>query len=233
MQIWKLLLFAILPMTPAQTAEHVILLHGLARSSQSMGKMEKALIAEGYKVSNIGYPSRKYPIEELAQRVRQQILQVSDDQDILHIVAHSLGGILIRYIQKQEPLENLGKVIMLAPPNQGSEVVDKFGKWKLFRWINGPAGSQLGTDEDGFLKSLGNVDFELGLLTGDRSINLILSCMIPGKDDGKVSVENAKVEGMDDFMVLHTAHPFIMKNMNAIQQTIHFLQSGQFDRSKP
>jgi triacylglycerol lipase len=233
MQIWKLLLFVILPMTPAQTAEHVILLHGLARSSLSMGKMEKALIAEGYKVSNIGYPSRKYPIEELAHRVRQQILQLTDDQDTLHIVAHSLGGILIRYIQKQEPLENLGKVIMLAPPNQGSEVVDKFGKWRLFRWINGPAGSQLGTDEDGFLKKLGPVDFELGILTGDRSINLILSCMIEGKDDGKVSVENAKAEGMDDFMVLHTAHPFIMKNKNAIQQSIHFLQSGQFDRSKP
>lgn len=227
--LWLLLLW----MTTACGKDHVVLLHGLLRSSDSMGKMEKALSAAGYKVSNIDYPSRKYPIEELAKKVRREIIEVSDDEDTLHFVTHSLGGILVRHIQKHEPLDNIGKVVMLAPPNQGSEVVDKLGKWRLFRWINGPAGSQLGTDEEGFVKSLGPVDFELGILTGDRSMNFILSLMIPGKDDGKVSVDNAKVEGMDDFMVVHTCHPYIMKNKTSIYQTVHFLHSGKFDRSKP
>jgi triacylglycerol lipase len=232
MWIWKPLLFLILTMTISQAAEHVILLHGLARTSHSMGKMEKALSAAGYKVSNISYPSRKYRVEDLAEIVKEKILAASNEEDTLHFVTHSMGGILVRYIQKHDPLENLGKVVMLSPPNQGSEVVDKLGDWKLFQWINGPAGSQLGTEDGGMVKSLGAVDFELGILTGDRSINLILSLMIPGKDDGKVSVENAKIEGMDDFLVLHAAHPFIMKNKTAIRQTIHFLHSGQFDTSE-
>ena len=233
MQIWKLLLFLLLPMTTSQAEEHVILLHGLARSSHSMSKMEKVLSTAGYKVTNIGYPSRKHPVEDLAEIVKGKIEEVSDEEDTLHFVTHSLGGILVRYIQKHDPLENLGKVVMLSPPNQGSEVVDKLGDWKLFQWINGPAGSQLGTEDGGLLKSLGAVDFELGIITGDRSINLILSLMIPGKDDGKVSVEKAKIEGMDDFIVLHTTHPFIMKNKTTIRHTIHFLHSGQFDRSEP
>ncbi len=233
MRIWKLLLFLILSMTTTQGTERVILLHGLARTSHSMGKMEKALSQAGYQVSNIGYPSRKHTVEDLAKMVKERILEVSDEEDTLHFVTHSMGGILVRYIQKHDPLKNLGKVVMLSPPNQGSEVVDKLGDWKIFQWINGPAGSQLGTEEDGLVKSLGEVNFELGIITGDRSINLILSLLIAGKDDGKVSVENAKVEGMDDFLVLHATHPFIMKNKTAIRQTIHFLHSGQFDRAKP
>lgn len=228
-----LLLFTILPIMTIQGAERVILLHGLARSSNSMTKMETALVEAGYQVSNIGYPSRKHRIEDLAKMVRKEVLETSDEGDTLHFVAHSLGGIILRYIQKKDPLENLGKVVMLSPPNQGSEVVDKLGGWLIFKWINGPAGCQLGTDQNGFVKSLGAVDFELGVLTGDRSINLILSLMIPGKDDGKVSVENAKVAGMNDFMILHVSHPYIMKNKTSIHQTIHFLHSGQFDRVKP
>ena len=228
-----LLLFTILPIMTIQGAERVILLHGLARSSNSMTKMETALVEAGYQVSNIGYPSRKHRIEDFAKMVRKEVLETSDEGDTLHFVAHSLGGIILRYIQKKDPLENLGKVVMLSPPNQGSEVVDKLGDWPLFKWINGPAGCQLGTDENGFVKSLGTVDFELGILTGDRSINLILSLMIPGKDDGKVSVGNAKVAGMNDFMILHVSHPYIMKNKTSIHQTIHYLHSGQFDRVQP
>ena len=117
---------------------------------------------------------------------------------------------------------------MLSPPNQGSELVDSLGNFSLFDWINGPSGDQLGTDPDGYIKSLGPVNFELGVITGDCSINWINSIIIPGKDDGKVSTESAKVEGMQDYKVIHATHPYIMKNNEAVEATIQFLKSGSF-----
>ena len=139
-----------------------------------------------------------------------------------------MGGILVRTIQKETPLENIGRVVMLSPPNQGSELADSLGELRLYDWINGPAGGQLGTDPDGYVNSLGPVDFELGVIAGDRSINWINSIIIPGKDDGKVSIERAKVEGMKDYKVIHATHPYIMKNNEAVTATIRFLKSGSF-----
>jgi triacylglycerol lipase len=121
---------------------------------------------------------------------------------------------------------------MLSPPNGGTEVVDKIGHNFLSRFINGPAGEQLGTNASSLPRSLGKVEFDLGVITGDKSINFILSCLIPGPDDGKVSITNAKVEGMNDFLVVHASHPFIMKNHEAIEQTTHFLKHGRFEKNE-
>lgn len=214
--------------TPAVAEEVVILLHGLIRTSSSMEVMEDALLKEAYIVHNIDYPSRHFPIEKLAKDVREQVAALTESDDTIHFVTHSMGGILVRTIQKEIPLENIGRVVMLSPPNQGSELVDSLGSFSLFDWINGPAGSQLGTEPDDYIASLGPVDFELGVITGDRSINWINSIIIPGKDDGKVSTEHAKVEGMQDFMVIHATHPYIMKNDEAVKATIRFLKSGSF-----
>src|SRR5208283_4161142 len=123
---------------------------------------------------------------------------------------------------------SLGRVVMLAPPNQGSEVVDKLGWLFLFKWINGPAGSELGTGTNSTPKKLGPVNYAVGVIAGDRSINWINSLLIPGRDDGKVSVERTKLAGMSDYIVIHTAHPFIMRNREAIRQTIQFLRTGGF-----
>ncbi|HXR48160.1 MAG TPA: hypothetical protein VN784_12045, partial [Candidatus Limnocylindrales bacterium] len=125
-------------------------------------------------------------------------------------------------------LPSLGRVVMLAPPNQGSEVADKLGWLFLYRWINGPAGVELGTDTKSAPNKLGPANFPVGVIAGDRSINWINSLLIPGRDDGKVSIERTKLAGMSDHLVIHATHPFIMKNREAIRQTIHFLQFGVF-----
>ena len=219
----------ILILTTQLTAEEVvILLHGLIRTSASMEAMEDALLKEAYIVHNIDYPSRHFPIEQLAKEVREQVEAITESDDTVHFVTHSMGGILVRTIQKETPLENIGRVVMLSPPNQGSELADSLGDLSLYKWINGPAGDQLGTDPDGYINSLGPVDFELGVIAGDRSINWINSIIIPGKDDGKVSIERAKVEGMKDYKVIHATHPYIMKNNEAVTATIRFLKSGSF-----
>lgn len=212
--------------------EYVVLLHGLARTSRSMNALETFLSEQGYRVVNIDYPSTKYEISELADMVRKEVMSRTSDAGNVHFVTHSMGGIILRYMQKYDPLPNLGRVVMLSPPNHGSEVVDKLGGLWLFECINGPAGKQLGTDQNSLCQQLGRVDFELGVITGDRSINWINSLMIPGKDDGKVSIESAKVEGMDDFLIVHASHPFIMKDKTVMAECLHFLRNGAFSVSE-
>ncbi|HEY1716802.1 MAG TPA: alpha/beta hydrolase [Verrucomicrobiae bacterium] len=210
--------------------EEVILLHGLCRTSSSMVKMENALTAAGYKVQNVDYPSRSATIEKLADDAIGKAVGdcQRDGATKIDLVTHSLGGILVRSYLARHTIPNLGRVVMLAPPNQGSEVVDKLGWLFLFKWINGPAGNELGTDKNSTPNKLGAANFPVGIIAGDRSINWINSLLIPGSDDGKVSVERTKLAGMSDHIVIHTAHPFIMQNREAIRQTIYFLRNGKF-----
>lgn len=213
-------------------AEGVVLIHGLSRKSASMAKMERALASAGYVVLNCDYPSRTQPIERLSVAVVGGALADKRLHECtkVHFVTHSMGGILVRYYFANRKDERLGRVVMLGPPNKGSEVVDHLRGWWVFRKANGPAGEQLGTDKDSVPNRLGPVCFELGVIAGDRSINWVNSCMIRGRDDGKVSVESTKVEGMQDHLVVHTTHPFMIKNRRVIASVIAFLKSGQFPR---
>lgn len=197
-----------------------------------MEDMGEALSLAGYRVINVDYPSRKHDIKTLAETYIPQALTECRlfQANKVHFVTHSLGGILVRYYLSNNTIGELGRVVMLSPPNQGSEVVDELKNWPGFYKLNGPAGQQLGTDENSIPLKLGKVEFELGIITGSKSINLILSMLIPGDDDGKVSIERAKVEGMSDFLVVPHSHPFIMSCEDVIQQTRHFLQHGQFKR---
>lgn len=207
----------------------VVLLHGLNRSPWSMRHIEHALLMDGYRVHNLAYPSRETDIVELSRQVREKMVEFTAHDEKVHVVTHSMGGILIRIIQKHRPLENLGRVVMLGPPNQGSEVVDHLGNLRLFEAINGPSGRQLGTDPSGLIHELGPVDFELGVISGDRSVNIFLSNLIPGPDDGKVSVENTQVDGMQDFKLLHVTHPFMLSHQAVIRDILSFLRKGAFE----
>lgn len=212
--------------------ECVILLHGLARTSNSMKNMEENLNSHGYVVVNIGYPSRSHKIAKLSsEHIPEALVKcVQFEAEKIHFVTHSMGGILIRYYLSQHSIVNLGRVVMLSPPNQGSEVVDTLKHIPGFYLLNGPAGQQLGTDSASVPLSLGAADFDLGIITGDASINLLLSLIIPGDDDGKVSIERAKLKGMQDFLVLPYSHPFIMKRKPVLQQVSHYLHHGSFVR---
>lgn len=207
----------------------VALLHGLARSAKSMKKMAEYLTEQGFAVCNIDYPSTEHAIERLAADFVWPAIQecLGTDQSI-HFVTHSMGGILVRELASTQSGLNIGRVVMLSPPNHGSEVVDKLGDWKLFQMLNGPAGTQLGTSANSKPNSLGAVEFEVGVITGNRSVNWILSSLIDGDDDGKVSVESAKLEGMADFLIMKATHPFIMRKKAVMKQALHFLQHGNF-----
>ena len=212
------------------SADCVILLHGLARSPSSMNPLADALENAGYEIVNAGYPSRERPIEELAPlAVEGGISLCPSNSDPIHFVTHSLGGILVRYYLEKHNILRLDKVVMLAPPNQGSEVVDNLRDLPGFSLLSGPAGLQLGTDETSIPRSLGPVKFRLGVIAGRKTVNPFLSLQLPNPDDGKVSVESTKVEGMSDFVEVPHSHPFIMRAPGVIKQVLFFLRTGGFN----
>lgn len=235
-----LTLLACLPMILPTTAtaassahglsSKTVLLHGLARSNSSMQRLAEQLQNQGHKVCNVDYPSRHYDIETLATQHVLPAIHACFGTPLpaLNFVTHSLGGIIVRTLRAQGKLEKIARVVMLGPPNHGSEVVDKLHSWAAFSWLNGPAGQQLGTADDAWPQQLGPADFELGIIAGDFSINPILSMMIPGDDDGKVSLASARLEGMTDYRIMSVSHPFLMKNRKVIEQALYFLDNGQF-----
>lgn len=225
--LWALVMILTGP-AASRAGESVILLHGLARTWRSMAVMEAALKAEGYHTVNIGYPSTDHPIEILSIKAVEDALALCPPGNRIHFVTHSLGGILVRHYLSVRTIPSLGKTVMLGPPNNGSQVVDKLKDMPGFMLINGPAGRQLGTDPAGLPGRLGPANFETGIIAGNQSINLFLSTLLPGEDDGKVTVDSTRLDGMAGHITLKTTHPFMMKNKEVIRQTLLFLKHGRF-----
>lgn len=207
----------------------VVLLHGLGRTPLSMKRLGGRLTSHGFRVVNLGYASTTQPMEKLTATLRDRLAAMPSGQTgRIHFVTHSMGGIVLRAFLKDSPPPNLGRVVMLSPPNQGSELVDRFGRNPVVRLFWGPAGLQMGTGDGSLPNRLGPVDFELGVITGNRSLNPLFSACIPGPDDGTVSVRRAAVAGMKDFLIVPASHTFIMRRATVARQVAWFLQHGHF-----
>lgn len=212
--------------------ECVVVLHGLARTSRSMNKMAEALIRAGFRVVNLDYPSREKSVEAIAAEDLARAVQRCEQAGAqrIHFVTHSLGGIVVRQALSKKKPANLGRVVMLSPPNKGSFVAEKLKSWRLYDWLYGPAGQELGTGEDSLPNRLGPVDYGVGVITGTRHafFDAWFAALIPAANDGKVSVAEARVAGMADFLVVPETHPFIMNSDRVIQETVYFLRHGTF-----
>lgn len=216
----------------APQSECVVLLHGLARTAASMNKLQAALEQAGYRVANVDYPSRKHTIEYLAPLAVNKGLSTCrsiNPGGTIHFVTHSLGGILLRQYLVLNQISELGRVVMLAPPNQGTEAADDLRRLPGFEWLNGPAGNQLGKGEDSVPSRLGPANFELGVIAGSRTIDPLTSAFLPDPDDGRVSVADTRLQGMSDFVVVEHSHAFIMRMRRPIALTLRFLATGSFD----
>jgi pimeloyl-ACP methyl ester carboxylesterase len=212
----------------------VIVLHGLGRTAFSMSLIEDALTRGNYLVWNEGYPSTSGSIEELSGTTIREGLAFCDHNKAaaVHFVTHSLGGILVRQYLQHNTISNLGRIVMLSPPNHGSEVADLLKDYTIYRFILGPAAQQLGTDKGGLTEELGPVKGEIGIITGVSSSDPWFSPVIPGDDDGKVSVESAKLEEMSDFLTVPNGHTFIMRDETVIEQILNFIREGNFSRAE-
>ncbi len=221
----------LLVMPAAHAADCVVLLHGLLRTSASMVPMEDALTEAGYEVVNVDYPSREHELDVLATLAVEAGVggcRAKPGVARIHFVTHSLGGILVRQYLAAHEIPELGRVVMLAPPNQGTVAVDTLRDVPGFDWMNGPVGAQMGKGEDSAVLALGPADFDVGIIAGNRTIDPITSAVLPDPDDGRVSVEDTKLEGMRDFIVVEHSHAFIMRMPQTIELTLRFLESGRF-----
>ncbi len=214
----------------SDNTECVVLLHGLNRSWRAMQALADALYEAGFSTANVDYPSQAGTVEVLApMAVNTGLTECRQaGAERIHFVTHSIGGILLRYAHAQSPIPDLGRVVMLGPPNQGSELVDITRDWPTAELFSGEAGLQLGTDADSIPMLLGPVDFELGIIAGTGSINFIMSAMLPDPNDGKVSVESTRVDGMDDFLLVDNSHHYITESEMVIRNTVSFLRTGSF-----
>ncbi len=228
--LFGLLAFA----APASASECVVLLPGMIRTPASMATMEEALVEAGYRTANVGYPSREYPIERLAQMAIGQGLarcRSVTGVDRIHFVTHSLGGILVRQYLDEGEIPELGRVVMLGPPNQGSAAADAMRDMPGYEWLNGPAGAQLGKGDESVPLRLGPADFELGVIAGNRTVDPITSAVLDDPDDGRVSVDDTRLEGMDDHIVIDESHALMMRARTTIRLTLRFLEEGSFGES--
>jgi pimeloyl-ACP methyl ester carboxylesterase len=215
--------------------EMVVLLHGILRSSSCMRKLEEGFLQAGYKTLNIDYPSKVLSIEELASNFLPEKLKTASKEDTIHFVTHSMGGLIVRTYLAKNKLPHLGRVVMLSPPNHGSELADFLKKTPVIRWlyrkIFGPAGQQLGTGHKKFAIAQENINFELGIIGGTRVINPLGYFLIKEPSDGTVSVASTKITGMKAHMVLPVDHLLMVKDKELIRQTMHFIQHGEFNKT--
>ncbi len=195
--------------------------------------MQRAIAVAGFATLNLDYPSRKQPLGRLAADIHPAITRFAGGFDgPIHFVAHSMGGLLTRvYITAHRP-PRLGRVVMLGTPNGGSEVADRLKGFALYRAYFGPAGQQLATMRDPATAALlPAIDYPVGIIAGNRSIDPISSALLPKPNDGKVSVQNTRLAGMTDHIVVAAAHPWLMRHRPAIEQTVTFLRDGRFRRA--
>ncbi len=213
-----------------QSDDWVILLHGFLGSTTDMAELQTALEAQGYHTINRQYSSTSAGIADLADDIISTDLAEASGAKRINFVTHSMGGLLLRSYLERHEIAGLYRVVMLAPPNHGSEVADEMANFEWYGELLGPASLELQTIQGEAEK---NGDYDLGIIAGTASVNPISSQILPGPDDGAVSVEATMLKGMDDFITVPTSHGFITKNASAIQQTILFLERGSFNHEIP
>jgi pimeloyl-ACP methyl ester carboxylesterase len=221
------------PASANATQDGVVLLHGISRTTRSFRKMQTALEGSGFATLNQDYASRRKALEALAEDIHPSIQRFADGIDgAVHFVGHSMGGLLARvYIARYRP-KRLGRVVMLGTPNSGSEIADRLKHMGVYRAWFGPAGQQLVTQRDATIAAMfPPVDYPVGIIAGNRSVDPIMSTFLPKPHDGRVSVENTRLDGMADHIIVGTSHPWLIRNGRAIEQTITFVRDGSFRRS--
>jgi triacylglycerol lipase len=209
-------------------AEVVVLLHGYGRSDRAMRPLARRLEASGYRVATLRYHSFDGAPDELAAELDAQLTECCANAARVHFVTHSLGGIVLRAYLAEHPVPRIGRVVMLGPPNRGSELADLAARMRPIHRIVGPTALALGTGTASFPNSLGPPAFELGVVAGNRSWNPLGSWLIADDDDGVVGVASTRLAGMADWIVLPTSHYWLLRSRTVADQTAHFLAHGRF-----
>ncbi len=194
--------------------ELVVVAHGMGRSPFSMWPITKALEAEGFEVLNFGYSSYCCTIAEIGESLRREIAaKVGPQHTRIHFVGHSLGNIVFRYVLTRDTLPpRLGRVVMLAPPNQGANAANSFAG--LAGWLLRPV-PELRADSSSTVRRLPRVQgVEIGI--------------IAARDDRTVKLPETHLPEETAHLVVGGGHSFIMRREDVKVQTVYFLRHGRF-----
>ena len=207
-----------------------VLLHGLGRTRLSLWPVAHAATRRGYEVHNLGYPSRRAPIERLAEDVGHRVVDLAAEAAPVDVVTHSMGGIVLRAAVALGvvPADVLRRVVMLATPNQGCALADRLRDVLVYRFATGPAGQQIGTDDESVPRRLPPPPFEVGIIAGRRANNPLFARVLGDESDGKVTVASAHLDGMRELVVVDRAHTFIMWAPDVLEHIFTFLEHGRF-----
>lgn len=205
----------------------VVLLHGLARSKESMELLANAISREGYEVLNIQYPSTFDDISTLASKVNHLINNKYTEENVkkIHMVGYSMGGLVIRAVLHQIPRKNIGNVIMIGTPNHGSEVADYFKDWWLFKQLYGVAGQELTTDSATIKALPEGLDAPLTVIAGQSSGETAFGSLLPSPHDGTVSVASTHIKGENMHILVKAMHYSLIHNKEVITYVIQGLKT--------
>ena len=206
--------------------ETIILLHGQGRTRLSMVILSKRFRSTGYQTANFPYNQTSDSLDEISDQligfIREKVKTTS-----YHLIGHSLGNIIIRNAFREEYPAGLGKIVMLAPPNQPAHLAKLLTKNLIYRWFTGDSGQKLSEEE--FYRDLPAPTVPFGVIAGDKGQSLTFS----EPNDAVVTVESTKLEGMADWLLLHHGHTFIMNCKDTFEYCQHFIERGRFKQPEP
>jgi len=201
-----------------------VLIHGYLRSKDSLRTMAEALRAAGFEVYSINYPSSQLSLEVLCTDTARLVARVSEDFEQVNVVTHSMGGIVARGALSDAPLKGGGRMVMLAPPNQGARMAELLLTWWPSQYISGPAGKELATSAEAFARRAGTPKSPFMIIAGGRGDDAGYNSALPGDDDGVVSVAETHLDGAAEEHAVLGLHTFIMNAPEAIALTRRFLE---------
>lgn len=211
--------------------DYIVILHGLRRSLKHMKKISAALHKENYNILQISYPSTLYPLDELIKMVLEEIgkyISINDKKIKVHFVGHSLGGLIIRGLIKNNFIYNLGRIVMIGTPNQGNIFADYFTGYGIFEYLHGPVSEQLISDQKEFKHLFGEIRSELGIIAGNKVGNYYLGYLLQDANDGRVCVCDTILKGSKEHIIIHESHDELQTNPTVIQKTVNFIKNGKF-----
>jgi pimeloyl-ACP methyl ester carboxylesterase len=217
---------------PPMKGRAVVLIHGILRSSKCMTSVAEAAEESGYETFQFAYPSTQVSIPEAAEYLRRSIESL-EGIDELYIVAHSMGGLVTRAYFAGHPDPRIKRVVMMGTPNKGAELADFLYQNHFVRAASGPGGRQLVTSEEGLVPLLPVPTCEFGIIAGARGVPAGWNPLIPGDDDGTVTVQSTRLEGAADFSTVKASHTQLLKNKQAIEMAIRFVNEGRLRADRP
>ena len=210
----------------------VLLVHGILRSTGTFSALEIALIEAGFDAVAISYPSTRSTIEEHADGLAR-LLDRQEGSETVSFVTHSMGGLVVRHLLRQDEAWQrriaVRRIVLIAPPNQGSAVARLLKDIPAYRWIYGAAGQQLTPAE---VSKIPLIEHPFAIVAGGTGDGEGFNPLLPGDDDGTVALAETRLEGALDFLVVPEIHAIISNHPDTIRATINFLKHGGFEDTR-